>query len=184
MADFNLGDYRTVAERYAEFRDKHPEGSTQPWNPDKPYEVITVGDRLFVVCVEAAYRTPDDPRPGVGIAWEPFPGKTNYTRESELMNAQTGAQGRALVAVLAADTKKGIASQEEVRNRRAEQTQAQVTATTPMPTPAMLRAKIAHASDLTPDEIAADFASWSTGETIGTAGAALLTEYLDTLGGR
>jgi hypothetical protein len=36
------------------------------------------------------------------------------------MNAETSAWGRAIIAVLAADAKKGIASQQEVRNRRAE----------------------------------------------------------------
>ena len=64
-----------------------------------------------------AYRAPDDPMPGIGTAWEPFPGRTPYTRDSELMNAETSAWGRAIVATLAADTNKGIASREEVRNR-------------------------------------------------------------------
>ena len=54
------------------------------------------------------------------MAWEPFPGRTPYTFNSELMNAETSAQGRAIVAALAADTRKGVASQEEVRNRAAE----------------------------------------------------------------
>jgi hypothetical protein len=54
----------------------------------------------------------------VGLAWEPVPGKTSYTRDSELQNAETSAWGRAIVAVLAADTKKGIASAEEVQSRQ------------------------------------------------------------------
>jgi len=54
------------------------------------------------------------------MAYEQWPGRTPYTRDSELQNAETSAWGRAIVAVLAADTKRGIASQEEVRNRSAE----------------------------------------------------------------
>lgn len=117
---FNLNDYNTVAERIAEFRDKYPNGSLQPLNHDRPFEVVKIGDKNFIICVEAAYREPDDARPGVGIAWEPIPGATPYTRDSELMNAQTGAWGRAIVGVLAADTKKGIATREDVENRQSE----------------------------------------------------------------
>jgi hypothetical protein len=68
-----------------------------------------------VAYVAAAYRTPDDPRPGIGVAWELYPGTTPYTRDSELMNAETSAWGRAIVAV-GIPTKK-IASADEVRNR-------------------------------------------------------------------
>jgi hypothetical protein len=46
-----------------------------------------------------AYRTPDDPRPGEGVTWEPYPGTTNFTRLSEVENAETSAWGRALAAV-------------------------------------------------------------------------------------
>jgi hypothetical protein len=74
----------------------------------------------FIVYAAAAYRTPDDPRPGIGIAWEPFPGRTPYTAASELMNAETSAWGRAIIAVGASDSKPGIASRDEVRTRRAE----------------------------------------------------------------
>lgn len=49
-----------------------------------------------------------------------FPGRTPYTLGSELMNAETSAWGRAIIAVGAADSKKGISSAEEVRNRQAE----------------------------------------------------------------
>jgi hypothetical protein len=78
------------------------------------------GDDVFIFYTAAAYRTPDDPRPGIGVAWEPYPGRTPYTKASEVMNAETSAQGRAIVAALASDSKAGVASREEVRNRRAE----------------------------------------------------------------
>src|SRR5215207_6918003 len=112
-------DYVDVAERIREFRAKHPEGSLQQVS----YEFRELGkDAAGWIYTAAAYRTPDDPRPGQGTAWEPFPGKTPYTRGSELQNAETAAWGRAIVAALAADTKK-VASAEEVRNRRADQEQ-------------------------------------------------------------
>ena len=76
---------------------------------------------VFIVYYAAAYRTPDDQRPGIGAAWEAFPGQTPYTANSELMNAETSAQGRAIIAALASDSKRGVASREEIRNRHAEQ---------------------------------------------------------------
>lgn len=109
-------DYVDVAERIAEFRDKHPDGSYQQVN----LQFIDFAGSSWVVYTAAAYRTPDDPRPGHGTAWEQVPGRTPYTKGSEVQNAETSAWGRAIVAALAADTKRGIASAQEVRNRRAE----------------------------------------------------------------
>ncbi len=123
-------DYVDVAARITEFRTKHPEGTLAPLNPAKPFEIIRMLEgvtkdgksieQTFIVVVAAARRTPDDPAPGVGMAWEVFPGRTPYTSGSELMNAETSAWGRAIIAVGAADSKKGIVSAEEVRNRAAE----------------------------------------------------------------
>lgn len=113
-------DYVDVATRLVEFREKHPEGSLQPADPAAPYKVERIGDATYIVVVAAAYRTPEDPRPGIGMAYEIYPGRTPYTRGSELQNAETSAWGRAIMAALAADSRKGIASAEEVRNRRAE----------------------------------------------------------------
>lgn len=112
-------DYIDVATRIAEFRRQHPTGSLRPVNPDQPVTVITIGDKTFLQYVAAAYRTPDDPTPGIGISWEPFPGRTPFTRDSEAANAETSAWGRAIVAALAADTKHGVASLEEVENAKA-----------------------------------------------------------------
>lgn len=107
-------DYIDVATRIVEFRTKHPEGSLQQVD----VKFIDFAGKSWVVYTAAAYRTPDDPRPGMGTAWEPTPGPTNFTRDSELQNAETAAWGRAMVAALAVDTKKGVASSEEVRNRQ------------------------------------------------------------------
>jgi hypothetical protein len=119
----DLGNYVDVAERITEFRAKHPEGCLQPADPAQPFQVVTMGEQTFVVVVAAAYRSPDDPRPGIGMAQELVPGRTPYTRGSELQNAETSAWGRAIVAVLAADTKRGVASANEVQARQAERDQ-------------------------------------------------------------
>jgi hypothetical protein len=113
-------DYIDVAARIVEFRGKFPNGSLQPWKDPYIAEVKMPDGSIksFMVYSAAAYRSPEDTLPGVGYAWEPIPGPTNFTRDSELQNAETAAWGRAMVAALAVDTKKGIASSEEVRNRQ------------------------------------------------------------------
>jgi len=123
---FQLDDYNTVADRIAEFRAKYPNGSLQseyrieliPTAVKQDDGSWTTLDRPVLVFVASAYRTPDDPRPGIGHASEPIPGKTPYTKDSEVANGETSAWGRAIVAVLAADTRKGVASRDEVQSRR------------------------------------------------------------------
>ena len=109
MAGFKMDDYVDVAERIADFSEKYPDGSLQS-------ELVRNDDGWL--CTAYAYRTPDDPRPGVGHAFEPVPGKTPYTKDSEAMNAETSAWGRAIVA-LGFRTKK-IASAQEVRARQGQ----------------------------------------------------------------
>ena len=111
-------DYIDVATRIVEFREKYPTGSLQQHD----LKFVVVNNKDWVVYTAAAYRTPDDIRPGIGTAWEPVPGPTSFTRDSEVQNAETAAWGRAMVAALAVDTKKGIASSEEVRNRSEKST--------------------------------------------------------------
>lgn len=122
---FQLDDYVTVAERIEQFRAKYPDGSLQAeWHmllvptavkgEDGTWQTL---DRPIIVAKGYAYRTPDDPRPGIGHAQEPIPGKTPYTKDSEIQNAETSAWGRAIVAVLAADTRKGVASRDEIAAR-------------------------------------------------------------------
>lgn len=129
MANYQMDSYIDVPTRIADFRRQYPDGSLQPANPYQPFQIITIKgtetggkevEETFIVYAAAAYRWTDDPRPGIGLAYEVFPGRTNFTRGSELMNAETSAWGRAIIAALAADSRKGIASAEEVRNRKAE----------------------------------------------------------------
>jgi hypothetical protein len=113
-------EYKQVSERIRDLKAAHPNARLRPVNPEHPYEVVTIGERTFIVYSAACYRDESDLLPGIGVAWEPFPGTTPYTRGSELMNAETSAWGRAIVAALQSESK-AIASAEDVRNRRAEE---------------------------------------------------------------
>ena len=92
---YNLDGYVDVASRVKLFISRYPDGSLQM---DAPEWVIIEG-KQWVVGRAYAYRTPEDPRPGVGIAWEIVPGTTNFTRGSELQNLQTSCWGRAIGAL-------------------------------------------------------------------------------------
>lgn len=116
---FDMDGYVDVAERIRQFRAKFPEGSLQPFNPAEPFRICEIGGREFIVYTAVARRHPGDTNPGIAVAAEPVIGTTNFTRNSELMNAETSAWGRSIVAALAADTQK-IASLDEVRNRQAD----------------------------------------------------------------
>lgn len=118
--DKSLDDYVDVAERIRIFRDRHPEGTLQPLDPAEPFRIVEVAGQTFITYTAVAYRSPADTLPGIAVAWESFPGKTPFTAGSELMNAETAAWGRAIIASLAADSKK-IASLDEVRARREAQ---------------------------------------------------------------
>lgn len=112
-----LDDYIEVNERLAAFYAKYPNGSLQ-----SEWELKTVGDALFIVVTAYAYRDPYDARPGMGTAWELYPGRTPFTKGSELMVGETSAWGRA-IASLGFKVKRSVASAEEVRAaeaRRAE----------------------------------------------------------------
>ena len=115
-AQRGLEDYVDVAHRISAFFEKYPQGCLRAGTP---WEVREIGDQTFVVFTALAYRTPDDEMPAEGTAWEPFPGPTQFTRNSELMNAETAAWGRALAA-LGFETRKGIATRQDVERRQAE----------------------------------------------------------------
>jgi len=117
----NDENYQSVAERIRLFREKYPEGSLTALDPSKPFEIVQVDGQAFVSVAAVARRTPDDLAGGMGLAWCPIPGHDEYTRNSEIQNAQTSAWGRAIIAVLAADASK-IASREEVRSAESHRT--------------------------------------------------------------
>lgn len=179
-------DYIDVAARIVEFRTKHPSGSLQQVTLD----FKEVAGKWWVIYTAAAYRAPDDERPGIGTAWEPVPGKTPYTKDSELQNAETAAWGRAIVAALAGDTKRGIASADEVRNRRADQDVPQYTDEAPPLPDAVVEARIAvkaawevnHGSFVQP-AVEKNFSEWSNGEVLMDATADRLYAYAEALKG-
>ncbi len=113
MSDF-AKDYVDVAARIAEFYTRYPDGSLQM----DPPEWVEIDGAKFIMGRAYAYRTPDDGRPGIGTAWEPVPGRTPYTRGSEVQNLETSAWGRA-IAALGVATKAGIATAQEVEGAQA-----------------------------------------------------------------
>lgn len=106
---WNVDDYVDVAERLKLFKEKYPEGSLQQVRLD----FIDFAGKSWVVYTAAAYRSPEDITPGHGTAWEPVPGTSSFKRDSEVMNAETSAWGRAISAVLGTSTKR-IATKNEI----------------------------------------------------------------------
>ena len=103
--------YVSVSERLEAFYKKYPDGSIQS-------DIVELTESRVVIKA-FAYRKPDDPRPGIGHSQLGIPGKTNFTRGSELENAETSAWGRA-IAALGFDVKGGVASKDEVDNKSDE----------------------------------------------------------------
>jgi hypothetical protein len=107
-------DYIEVSERIRQFVEQYPAGSLQA-----DWGMVERDGEQWLAVKAYAYRTPDDPRPGIGHAWEPIPGRTPYTKGSELMNGETSAWGRALAAIGIA-VNKGIASANEIRSAQGQ----------------------------------------------------------------
>lgn len=114
---FDLSNYVDVATRIRQLREKHPEAVLRPANPAEPFRIVEIGGREFIIYTAACYRSPNDPMPAIAVAAEPVIGQSSFTRNSEVMNAETSAWGRAIMAALAVDEPQ-IASREEVENRR------------------------------------------------------------------
>lgn len=110
---FELGDYVEVKDRIKLFYELFGQGRLVTGEvrlsnePDGVPRVMVQG---------LAYRTPDDPLPGVGWSWLELPGKTPYTRGSEIENAETSAWGRA-IGSLGILIDRSIASSQEVQNK-------------------------------------------------------------------
>lgn len=92
---YDLSDYVDVKQRLTLFYKRYPEGSIQ----FQLIDVREIAGKTVVIGQALAYRTPDDPRPASGTAWELVPGSTPYTRGSELMNLETSCWGRAIGAL-------------------------------------------------------------------------------------
>lgn len=107
---YELKDYREVPERIAEWYTRYEHGRIVCTVLEKPNEWCN----RWTVKAEV-YRTedPTEPPAGVGHSFLVVPGKTSFTRDSELENAETSAAGRALV--MAGIPAKNVASEGEVR---------------------------------------------------------------------
>ena len=109
---FDLGDYVEVKERIKLFLAQYPDGRlvtdrVELWQDDGVPRIVVRA---------LAYRTTDDPLPGVGWSWMVLPGATTYTRGSELENTETSAWGRA-IGSLGIGIERSIASANEVKSK-------------------------------------------------------------------
>ncbi len=114
---FDMSNYVDVAERLKLALEKWGEGLRIQCDPPK---VVTINDRTFIEVTTRAWRTPDDPLPSVATAWEPFPGQTTFTKNSEMMNCETSSLGRCL-GMMGVGVRNSIATSNEVRNRQSEE---------------------------------------------------------------
>jgi hypothetical protein len=106
-----LKDYVEVKDRIQQFYKQYPNGSLQfEFNG-----TMEVAGQTIIWGRAYAYRDQEDLRPGIGTAWELVPGKSPFTRGSELMVLETSAWGRA-IAALGIAVNKSIATKQEVEN--------------------------------------------------------------------
>lgn len=113
MGKPDLTGYIDVPERIRQFKAKFPDGCLQGEGFFVRKDGVDEGEIVGYHYKAFAHRSPDDECPGVGTAYEQIPGRTPYTKDSEVMNAETSAWGRA-IAALGFDFG-SIASKEEVR---------------------------------------------------------------------
>jgi len=112
MAAPDLSAYVDVAERIRVFFERYPDGSLQASLP----KVIELDGKRFIEVTVTAYRSPGDERPSVASAWEVWPGRTPYTKDSEAMNCETSAAGRAL-AFLGLEVRRSVATRQDIEHR-------------------------------------------------------------------
>ena len=122
----DLSNYVDVATRLKLALDKWPDLRVQ----ETGRELLEVGDKLYLVCTVTAWRSADDPIPSIASAWEPLPGVTPYTRNSELMVGFTSALGRAL-GYMGIGIQSSIASANEVQARQDQHGEAPRTVPAP-----------------------------------------------------
>lgn len=109
---WDLKDYVDVPARLKMLAEKYPQVRIIEYQP----VIKQIGDKTYIEVKVCAWRDPDDKLPAVAFCWEPFPGTTPYTRDSEQMNAATSALGR-LVAIMLPGAFTKQASANEVLHR-------------------------------------------------------------------
>ena len=113
MSTFNLGDYVDVPTRLAEALKRWPDLRIQETKP----VIVTVDNQQYVEISCTVWNDAADLLPTVAYCWEPIPGRTPYTKGSEMMNASTSCLGRAL-GMKGMGIGKSIASRNEVQARQ------------------------------------------------------------------
>ena len=113
MSTFNLGDYVDVPTRLAEALKRWPDLRIQETKP----VIVTVDNQQYVEISCTVWNDASDLLPTVAYCWEPIPGRTPYTKGSEMMNASTSCLGRAL-GMKGMGIGKSIASRNEVQARQ------------------------------------------------------------------
>lgn len=110
---FNLDNYVDVPTRLRMALQKYADLRIQESQPI----FREIGDKLYIEIKCTVWRDKDDQLPIIAYCWEPFPGKTPYTRDSEQMNASTSALGRAL-GMMGFGIEHKMASKQEILNRQ------------------------------------------------------------------
>lgn len=122
---FDLQSYTDVRTKIELFITKYPQGSLQ-----FEFKGLCDHNHEMIWGIAYAYRTPDDERPGIGVAQELAQGRSNFTRGSELQNLETSCWGRA-ISSLGIGITTAIASAEEVaaaQGRKSADTEPKATA--------------------------------------------------------
>jgi len=110
---FDLSEYVDVKTRLKQALKIFPQLRIVEHRP----EITQVGDQLFIECSVTVSRDPDDPIPVTAYMFEPYPGRTTFTKLSEQANGATSALGRAL-GYMGFGIDKSIASSNEVLGRQ------------------------------------------------------------------
>ena len=131
---FDLSEYVDVKTRLKQALALYPQLRIVEHRP----EITQVGDQLFIECSVTVSRDPDDPIPVTAYIFEPYPGKTTFTRNSEQANGATSVLGRAL-GYLGFGIDKSIASSNEVlgRQQASEETDRSTVVSIARPTPVL-----------------------------------------------
>jgi len=110
---FDLSEYVDVKTRLKQALKVFPQLRIVEHRP----EITQVGDQLFIECSVTVSRDPEDPIPVTAYMFEPYPGRTTFTKLSEQANGATSALGRAL-GYMGFGIDKSIASSNEVLGRQ------------------------------------------------------------------
>jgi hypothetical protein len=130
---FDLSEYVDVKTRLKQALKVFPQLRIVEHRP----EITQVGDQLFIECSVTVSRDPEDPIPVTAYMFEPYPGRTTFTKLSEQANGATSALGRAL-GYMGFGIDKSIASSNEVLGRQqGEETDRNKVVSVARPTPVL-----------------------------------------------